>query len=89
MNLLDTAAVTELRLVKSGRADPNVARWARHVLTTYLSIMPVQILERRVCSVNSRTSGKAGRSGSDSKARSFLLLAGASCPSPVEARRST
>lgn len=58
MNLLETAAVTELRLVKSGRADPNVARWAR-------------------------------RSEPGSKASFFLLLTGASCPSPVEVRRST
>ncbi|OWL94617.1 VapC toxin family PIN domain ribonuclease [Deinococcus indicus] len=47
MYLLDTNVVSELRKVKAGRADPNVAAWARRVLTTelYLSVVTVQELE--------------------------------------------
>ena len=47
MYLLDTNVVSELRKVKAGRADPNVAVWARSVLTTelYLSVITVQELE--------------------------------------------
>ncbi|GGL08008.1 type II toxin-antitoxin system VapC family toxin [Deinococcus radiotolerans] len=47
MYLLDTNVVSELRKVKSGRADLNVAHWARRVLTTelYLSVITVQELE--------------------------------------------
>ena len=47
MYLLDTNVVSELRKVKAGRADPNVAAWARRVLTTelYLLVVTVQELE--------------------------------------------
>lgn len=47
MYLIDTNVVSELRKVKAGRADPNVAAWARRVLTTelHLSVVTVQELE--------------------------------------------
>ena len=50
MYLLDTNVVSELRKVKSGRADPNVTRWAGRVLTPelYLSVVTVQELEHGV-----------------------------------------
>lgn len=47
MYLLDTNVVSELRKVKSGRADPYVAQWAASVQTSqlYLSVITVQELE--------------------------------------------
>lgn len=50
MYLLDTNVVSEFRKVKSGRAHPNVARWAQRVLTTelYLSVITVQELEHGI-----------------------------------------
>lgn len=47
MYLLDTNVVSELRKVRAGRADPQVARWADSVETAqlYLSVVTVQELE--------------------------------------------
>ncbi len=47
MFLLDTNVVSELRKVASGRADPNVARWANSVRAEelYLSAITVYELE--------------------------------------------
>lgn len=46
-DLLDTHVVSELRKVRSGRADPQVARWADSVdaAQLYLSVVTVQELE--------------------------------------------
>jgi len=45
--LLDTNVISELRKVKAGRADPQVAQWAAGVQTSrlYLSVITVQELE--------------------------------------------
>ena len=45
--LLDTTVVSELRKVKAGRADPQVAQWAAGIQTSqlYLSVISVQELE--------------------------------------------
>ncbi len=50
MFILDTNVVSELRKVRLGRADPNVARWADSVDATdlYLSAITVQELEMGV-----------------------------------------
>ena len=47
MFLLDTNVVSELRKVKSGRADPQVAQWASEVSAAqlYLSVITIQELE--------------------------------------------
>ena len=47
MFLLDTNVVSELRKVRLGKADPNVARWADEVdpADLYLSVIVVQELE--------------------------------------------
>ncbi len=47
MFLLDTDVVSELRKVRLGKADPNVARWADEVdpADLYLSVIVVQELE--------------------------------------------
>lgn len=47
MYLLDTNVVSELRKIRSGKADANVARWADSVDTVelYLSVITVQELE--------------------------------------------
>ncbi|MGH7189007.1 MAG: type II toxin-antitoxin system VapC family toxin [Acetobacteraceae bacterium] len=47
MFLLDTNVVSELRKVRSGRADRNVAAWMRHVRSAslYLSVIVVHELE--------------------------------------------
>lgn len=47
MFLLDTNAVSELRKVRLGKADPGLARWADAVATTdlYLSVVTLQELE--------------------------------------------
>ena len=47
MFLLDTNVVSELRKVRLGKADPNVARWADQVdpAELYLSVIVVQELE--------------------------------------------
>ncbi|MFD2610798.1 type II toxin-antitoxin system VapC family toxin [Deinococcus taklimakanensis] len=50
MYLLDTNVVSELRKVKAGRADPQVAAWSEGVSTThlFLSVITVQELETGV-----------------------------------------
>jgi len=50
MYLLDTNVVSELRKVRSGKADPNVARWADSVdvSTLHLSVVTIQELETGV-----------------------------------------
>ncbi|MDO8312653.1 MAG: type II toxin-antitoxin system VapC family toxin [Sideroxyarcus sp.] len=47
MYLLDTNVVSELRKIRSGKADAHVARWADSVDTVdlYLSVITVQELE--------------------------------------------
>lgn len=47
MFLLDTNVVSELRKVRTGKADPNVAAWARAVPAggLFLSVIVVQELE--------------------------------------------
>lgn len=47
MFVLDTNVVSELRKVRSGRADANVAKWADSVesVDLYLSVITVQELE--------------------------------------------
>ena len=47
MFLLDTHVVSELRKVRLGKADPNLARWADEVdpADLYLSVIVVQELE--------------------------------------------
>ncbi len=56
MLLLDTNVVSELRKVKSGKADKNVARWAETLdpLSLYLSAISVQELETGVGLVERR-----------------------------------
>ena len=47
MYLLDTNVVSELRKVRAGKADKNVAAWADQIATAdlYLSVVTVQELE--------------------------------------------
>lgn len=47
MYLLDTNVVSELRKIRSGKADRHVAAWANHtdIVDSYLSVMTVQELE--------------------------------------------
>ncbi len=47
MFILDTNVVSELRKVRLGKADENVARWADNVATPdlYLSVVTIQELE--------------------------------------------
>lgn len=47
MYLLDTNVVSEIRKIRSGKADPNVARWAESTQAAelYLSTIVVQELE--------------------------------------------
>ena len=50
MHLLDTDVVSELRKVKSGRADPNVAAWVTTIRAgdLYLSAITIHELEHGV-----------------------------------------
>jgi toxin FitB len=56
MFILDTNVVSELRKVRFGRADANVARWADSVAASdlYLSVVSVQELEIGVMLVERR-----------------------------------
>ncbi len=56
MHILDTNVVSELRKVRSGKADPNVAAWARSVDagTLYLSVISVLELEMGVLQIERR-----------------------------------
>jgi len=56
MFILDTNVVSELRKVRLGKADENVARWADSVNTTdlYLSVITIQELEIGILLVERR-----------------------------------
>ncbi len=48
MYLLDTNVVSELRKVRSGKANPNVARWADNVETAALFVSAITIHELEI-----------------------------------------
>lgn len=48
MYLLDTNLVSELRKIRSGNADPNVARWADSVDAGVLYLSAIAILELEI-----------------------------------------
>lgn len=48
MYLLDTHVVSELRKVRSGRADPNVAQWAESVEVGALHLSVVSLMELEI-----------------------------------------
>ena len=48
MYLLDTNVISEMRKLKSGRADPNVQDWANSVLTSELYVSVITLLELKV-----------------------------------------
>ena len=48
MYLLDTNVISEMRKLKSGRADPNVQHWANSVLTSELYVSVITLLELKV-----------------------------------------
>lgn len=54
--LLDTNVVSELRRIRSGKADPNVKRWAEQadVLSQYISVITLHELERGICMIERR-----------------------------------
>ena len=56
MFVLDTNVVCELRKIRAGRADPNVARWADSVdaADLYLSVITIQELEIGILSMERR-----------------------------------
>lgn len=56
MFLLDTNVISELRKVRSGKADPQVALWARAAPqdSLYLSVMVIQELEVGVLRIERR-----------------------------------
>lgn len=56
MFLLDTNVISELRKLRSGKADPNVATWSRSVRgdTLFLSAIVVQELEIGVLQIERR-----------------------------------
>lgn len=60
MFVLDTNVVFELRKIRSGRADANVARWADRVdaADLYLSVVTVQELEIGVLLIERRNPGQ-------------------------------
>lgn len=45
MYLLDTNVVSEMRKLKTGRADPNVQNWADSIATSQLYISAITLLE--------------------------------------------
>jgi hypothetical protein len=51
MFILDTNVVSELRTIRLGRADANVARWAGRldVVDLYRSVITIQELELADC----------------------------------------
>lgn len=61
MYLVDTNVISELRKVRSGKADANVAAWADGVATAdlYLSVITVQELEIGVRMVERRDAPQA------------------------------
>lgn len=56
MFILDTNVVSELRKVRSGKADPNVARWAEsaNAADLYISVVTIQELDIGVLLVERR-----------------------------------
>ncbi len=60
MFILDTNVISELRKIRSGKADKNVARWADSVTTTdlYLSVVTIRELEIGVFLAERRDAGK-------------------------------
>lgn len=48
MFILDTDVVSELRKVRSGKADPHVAKWADKVVATDLYLLAITILELEI-----------------------------------------
>lgn len=60
MFILDTNVVSELRKIRLGKADRNVARWADSVVATelYLSVVTIQELEIGVSLAERRDSGQ-------------------------------
>lgn len=62
MFILDTNVVSELRKVRLGKADKNVARWADSVATSdlYLSVVTIQELEIGVLLAERRDAEKGG-----------------------------
>ena len=71
MFLLDTNVVSELRKVRLGKADSNVARWADHVdpAGLYLSVIVVQELEIgiRLAERRDPAQGRVSRTWMDSQ----------------------
>lgn len=71
MYVLDTNVVSEIRKIKSGRADPNVAVWARSVRLEqlYISAITIQEVEIGVLLIERRDpiSGAVLRSWFDNK----------------------
>ena len=61
MFVLDTNVVSELRKVRAGKADRNVAAWAARVTTAslYLSVITVLELELGIRLLERRDSSKA------------------------------
>lgn len=60
MWLLDTNVVSEIRKVRSGRADPNVARWidGKETASMFISVITLQELETGVLRVERRDARK-------------------------------
>jgi predicted nucleic acid-binding protein len=60
MLLLDTNVVSELRKVRSGKADPNVAKWAETLDTAslFVSVITIHELEVGVLLVERRDSAQ-------------------------------
>ncbi len=60
MYILDTNVVSELRKIRSGKADSNVAAWAESVdaVHLYLSVITIQELEIGVLLVERRDSSQ-------------------------------
>jgi toxin FitB len=56
MQLLDTIVVSELRKLKSGRADPAVSRWASSAVASgfFMSVITLMELESGVLLVSRR-----------------------------------
>jgi len=48
MYLLDTNVISEMRKLKSGRADPNVQHWANSVPKSQLYVSVITLLELKV-----------------------------------------
>ena len=74
MYLLDTNVVSELRKIRSGKADGHVANWADSVDTVdlYLSVITLQELEIGVLLAEHRDPARgAGRPGMHHRSEQF------------------